>query len=286
MTTSVSLSSCRRSLFSAAAQTNKQQPLPAPRGGLEEAVHCRAGGLHCFPAECRPEPARTKRSWDRAVGNVCWYSPHRQLQLPRKKSTTVPFHTIDATPVLPKARPLIELSPSNLCICHPMHALLQLSAAAEFFHLDDSQKDMYLGGYLMAAFFLVGAPAALLVGEGKAGGPGSEGEGGREGVSRGRGKACLSWARVLMGKGHKVQQLSGVSAHKPEMCCLMCCHVSGPPAVRLPDRQVQPGLHAGIDCVYWGGALPVHLLGTTLNTPPHSHPASSCVHLPNLHLSS
>lgn len=40
---------------------------------------------------------------------------------------------------------------------------LQLSAAAAYFGLDDRQKDTYLGGYLMAAFFLVGAPAALVV---------------------------------------------------------------------------------------------------------------------------
>lgn len=40
---------------------------------------------------------------------------------------------------------------------------LQLSAAAAYFGLDDGQKDTYLGGYLMAAFFIVGAPAALAV---------------------------------------------------------------------------------------------------------------------------
>lgn len=42
-------------------------------------------------------------------------------------------------------------------------SLLQMSAAAAYFGLDDYQKDTYLGGYLMAAFFLIGAPAALLV---------------------------------------------------------------------------------------------------------------------------
>lgn len=40
----------------------------------------------------------------------------------------------------------------------------QLSAAAAYFNLDERQKDTVLGGYLMAAFFLVGAPAALVVG--------------------------------------------------------------------------------------------------------------------------
>jgi integral membrane sensor domain MASE1 len=40
---------------------------------------------------------------------------------------------------------------------------MQLSAAAAYFGLDDSQKDTILGGYIMAAFFAVGAPAALLV---------------------------------------------------------------------------------------------------------------------------
>jgi hypothetical protein len=40
---------------------------------------------------------------------------------------------------------------------------VQLSAAAAYFHLDDYQKDTVLGGYIMAAFFAVGAPAALLV---------------------------------------------------------------------------------------------------------------------------
>ena len=41
---------------------------------------------------------------------------------------------------------------------------MQLSAAAEFFGLDNTQKDVYLGGYVNVAFFAVGAPAALLVG--------------------------------------------------------------------------------------------------------------------------
>ncbi len=40
---------------------------------------------------------------------------------------------------------------------------MQLTAAANDFGFDSDQKDRYLGGYLMAAFFLVGAPAALLV---------------------------------------------------------------------------------------------------------------------------
>ncbi|KAF6255108.1 major facilitator superfamily domain-containing protein [Scenedesmus sp. NREL 46B-D3] len=39
-----------------------------------------------------------------------------------------------------------------------------LSAAAAYFGLNEHQKDTILGGYLMAAFFLVGAPAALLCG--------------------------------------------------------------------------------------------------------------------------
>jgi predicted MFS family arabinose efflux permease len=39
-----------------------------------------------------------------------------------------------------------------------------LSAAAAEFGLDDAQKDAVLGGGLMACFFLVGAPAALIVG--------------------------------------------------------------------------------------------------------------------------
>lgn len=46
---------------------------------------------------------------------------------------------------------------SSPCVC------VQLSAAAAYFGLDERQKDTYLGGYLMAAFFLVGAPAALVV---------------------------------------------------------------------------------------------------------------------------
>lgn len=40
---------------------------------------------------------------------------------------------------------------------------MQLTAAAREFGFDDKQKDVYLGGYLMAAFFIVGAPSALLV---------------------------------------------------------------------------------------------------------------------------
>ena len=54
----------------------------------------------------------------------------------------------------------------------PTHARtlpVQLSAAAEFFGFDDTQKDVYLGGYVNVAFFAVGAPAALLVGGGRGG---------------------------------------------------------------------------------------------------------------------
>jgi MFS family permease len=40
----------------------------------------------------------------------------------------------------------------------------QLSAAADYFGFDEDQKDQLLGGYISAAFFAVGAPAALLVG--------------------------------------------------------------------------------------------------------------------------
>ena len=39
-----------------------------------------------------------------------------------------------------------------------------LSAVAEEFGLDDREKDLYLGGYLQLAFFIVGAPASLLIG--------------------------------------------------------------------------------------------------------------------------
>ena len=45
----------------------------------------------------------------------------------------------------------------------PCPALLQLSEAATFFGLDEHQKDTLLGGWLMAAFCLIGAPAALMV---------------------------------------------------------------------------------------------------------------------------
>lgn len=55
--------------------------------------------------------------------------------------------------------PPYALASTTLLSCR----VLQLSAAAAYFGLDDVQKDTYLGGYLMAAFFLVGAPAALLV---------------------------------------------------------------------------------------------------------------------------
>lgn len=40
---------------------------------------------------------------------------------------------------------------------------MQLSAAAHFFGMDDTQKDVLLGGYVNAAFFAVGAPSALIV---------------------------------------------------------------------------------------------------------------------------
>lgn len=49
-------------------------------------------------------------------------------------------------------------------LCRAVPCCLQLSAAAAYFGLDDYQKDTVLGGYIMAAFFAVGAPAALLCG--------------------------------------------------------------------------------------------------------------------------
>eukprot|EP00798_Chlamydomonas_sp_ICE-L_P009776 gene9778-7658_t len=39
-----------------------------------------------------------------------------------------------------------------------------LSEAAEFFGFDEQEKDRYLGGYISAGFFAIGAPAALLMG--------------------------------------------------------------------------------------------------------------------------
>ena len=44
-----------------------------------------------------------------------------------------------------------------------MGPMLQLTAAAEYFDMTEKQKDTLLGGALAAAFFTVGAPAALLV---------------------------------------------------------------------------------------------------------------------------
>ena len=50
-------------------------------------------------------------------------------------------------------------------MCFPSVACMtQLSTAAAFFGMNDEQKDQLLGGYISAAFFAVGAPAALLVG--------------------------------------------------------------------------------------------------------------------------
>lgn len=39
-----------------------------------------------------------------------------------------------------------------------------LTAIAQDFGFDDAQRDKYLGGYIAAAFYMVGAPAALLFG--------------------------------------------------------------------------------------------------------------------------
>lgn len=39
-----------------------------------------------------------------------------------------------------------------------------LTAVAEDFGFADAQRDKYLGGVISAAFFLLGAPAALLIG--------------------------------------------------------------------------------------------------------------------------
>lgn len=66
---------------------------------------------------------------------------------------------------------------------------MQLSVAAEFFGFDDTQKDVYLGGYVNVAFFAVGAPAALLVGgvKGKADG----------GIRGGRSRRCFGQGAVV-----------------------------------------------------------------------------------------
>ncbi len=42
-------------------------------------------------------------------------------------------------------------------------SLTQMTEAAEFFGMSEGQKDTLLGGAVMAAFFVVGAPASLLV---------------------------------------------------------------------------------------------------------------------------
>ena len=39
-----------------------------------------------------------------------------------------------------------------------------LTAVAQDFGFNDNQRDKYLGGFISAAFFLLGAPAALLIG--------------------------------------------------------------------------------------------------------------------------
>jgi hypothetical protein len=39
----------------------------------------------------------------------------------------------------------------------------QLTAAAKYFHFNNKQRDSLLGGVVQAAFFIVGAPAALVV---------------------------------------------------------------------------------------------------------------------------
>jgi hypothetical protein len=40
---------------------------------------------------------------------------------------------------------------------------VQLSEAADSFGFTDLQRDQYLGGVISAAFFIVGAPASILV---------------------------------------------------------------------------------------------------------------------------
>jgi hypothetical protein len=63
--------------------------------------------------------------------------------------------------------------PIHMIDCVLLSCMMQLSAAAAYFGLDDYQKDVILGGYIMAAFFAVGAPAALLVRPGQdSSGPG------------------------------------------------------------------------------------------------------------------
>lgn len=63
------------------------------------------------------------------------------------------------TPQRPQRRRVL---PSSLCLFIPPPALL-IPPPADF-GFDDAQRDRMLGGWIAAAFYLVGAPAALLFG--------------------------------------------------------------------------------------------------------------------------
>lgn len=150
-----------------------------------------------------------------------------------------------------------------------------MSAAAAYFGLDDAQKDTYLGGYLMAAFFLVGAPAALLVRLGNRGGRASrrQGEGGRERVRQGGRE--VTHTRACAQRAVSVPTCSCMCFDEPlsaspvsmvvvlcmcfTLCTVLCVKLMC--AVWLLFRPAEPRVPARLHCCGWRGALPVHLLG-------------------------
>lgn len=60
--------------------------------------------------------------------------------------------------------PLTRPWPSLAEIHQPLPPSVQLTAAARDLGLDAAQRDTWLGGYVQAAFFVVGVPSALIVG--------------------------------------------------------------------------------------------------------------------------
>lgn len=80
--------------------------------------------------------------------------PHQQAAMQRAHGM------LAASPLSPLLRPPTHTRCTPMCV--PMHGP-QLTAAAKDFGLNPMQRDTYLGGYVMAAFFVVGAPSAVLV---------------------------------------------------------------------------------------------------------------------------
>ena len=195
--------------------------------------------LHTLPCCCQYQLSAYAQSWAEhdmhccclpaSLPKACYCClPHLLLLLPFMllPAAAAAFHA--APPSLPAAAAAAVCCSALLQVANapafppclsspPAYRCLpaQMSAAADFFGFNADEKDAYLGGYVMAAFFLVGAPSAILVrsGSGRVWGQGQmflEGRGsGRLGGGV-RGKVSGAQGR-REGSGAKLLRVYGVS---------------------------------------------------------------------------